>query len=92
MPFVAPKQPRPVTALAWHEQDTNILAIGHDRNRSDHAITIWDTERGLTKDRAIINLVGLSETTHSLCWDHQVRVLFAGMSMKQLKVIDFRRE
>lgn len=85
----APKQSRPCVCLAWHEQDTSLLAIGHDRNRSDHCITIWDTERGLAKDKA---MVGLSETAHSMCWDRQSRILIAGMSLKYIKIIDFRRK
>lgn len=88
----APKQSRPCVCLAWHEQDTNLLAIGHDRNRSDHCITVWDTERGIPKEKAITNLIGLSETAHSLCWDKQSRILIGGMSHKYIKVFDFRRE
>lgn len=76
--------------LAWHENETNLLAVGHDRNRSDHCITIWDTERGVPKEKAILHLIGLSDTAHSLCWDKNGRVLFAGMSHKFLKMMDLR--
>lgn len=90
--FLAPKQSRPCVCLAWHETDTNLLAIGHDRNRSDHCITVWDTERGVPKERAILNLIGLSETAHSICWDKQAKILVAGMSHKHIKLMDLRRE
>lgn len=89
--FAAPKQSRPCLCLAWHEQETNILAIGHDRNRSDNCITIWDTERGVPSDKAIVQQLGMSETAHSLRWDKYGRVLYAGMSHKQIKVVDLRQ-
>lgn len=87
----APKQTRPCVCLAWHETETRLLAIGHDRNRSDHCITVWDTERGVTKENATLHLIGLSETAHSLCWEKNARILFAGMSHKYLKMMDLRQ-
>lgn len=89
--FAAPKQSRPCVCLAWHETETQLLAIGHDRNRSDHCITVWDTERGVTKENATLHLIGLSETAHSLCWEKNARVLFAGMSHKYVKMMDLRQ-
>lgn len=89
--FIAPKQSRPCVCLAWHETETRLLAIGHDRNRSDHCITVWDTERGVSKENATLHLIGLSETAHSLCWEKNARILFAGMSHKHLKMMDLRQ-
>lgn len=67
--------------------------MGHDRNRNDHCITVWDTTLGApTKESSILHLVGLSETAHSLCWDKQYRILIAGMSHKYIKMLDLRRE
>ncbi|KAG4079310.1 hypothetical protein HA402_008002 [Bradysia odoriphaga] len=86
-----PKQSRPCVALSWHESETNLLAIGHDRNRNDHCITIWDTERGVPTEKSILHLSGLSETAHSLCWDKQNKILVAGMSHKYLKLMDLRQ-
>lgn len=77
--------------MAWHETETNLLAIGHDRNRSDHCITVWDTERGVPKEKSILHLIGLSETAHSICWDKQGKILFAGMSHKHIKLMDLRQ-
>lgn len=91
MKIPAPKQSRPCVCLAWHESEKSLLAIGHDRNRSDHCITVWDTERGVPKEKAILHLIGLSETAHSICWDRQGRVLFAGMSHKHIKLMDLRQ-
>lgn len=68
-----------------------MLAIGHDRNRSDHCITVWDTERGVPKEKSTLHLIGLSETAHSLCWDKTGRILFAGMSHKYMKMMDLRQ-
>lgn len=47
---IAPRQQRSCLCLAWNESEPNILAIGHDRNRSDSCITIWDIEHGLPKE------------------------------------------
>lgn len=89
--FQAPKQSRPCVCLTWHEQETNLLAIGHDRNRSDNCITIWDTERGIPSDKAILHQMGLSETAHSLEWNKYGRVIYAGMSHKYIKIMDLRQ-
>lgn len=88
---VAPKQSRSCVCLSWHETETRLLAIGHDRNRSDHCITVWDTERGLSKENATLHVIGMSETAHSLCWEKGGRVLFAGMSHKYIKLMDLRQ-
>ncbi|XP_034474659.1 GATOR complex protein MIOS [Drosophila innubila] len=84
-----PRQQRMCTCLAWNELDANILAIGHDKHRSDSCITIWDIERGVPKETA--NFFGLSESSNSLCWDHNHRVLIAGMSQKLIKLFDLRQ-
>ncbi|EDW64474.1 GATOR2 complex protein MIOS [Drosophila virilis] len=84
-----PRQQRMCTCLAWNELDANILAIGHDRHRSDSCITIWDIERGVPKETA--NFFGLAEAANSLCWDHNHRVLIAGMSQKLIKLFDLRQ-
>ncbi|XP_062143196.1 GATOR2 complex protein MIOS [Drosophila sulfurigaster albostrigata] len=84
-----PRQQRMCTCLAWNELDANILAIGHDKHRSDSCITIWDIERGVPKETA--NFFGLSESTNSLCWDHNHRVLIAGMSQNLIKLFDLRQ-
>lgn len=77
--------------LSWHENETNLLAIGHDRTRSDHCITIWDTERGVPNEKAVLQSFGIGESAHSLCWDKNGRILFAGMSQKYLKMMDLRQ-
>lgn len=77
--------------MSFHETESNLLAIGHDRNRSDHCITVWDTERGVPKEKSILHLIGLSDTAHSLCWDKTGRILFAGMSHKYMKMMDLRQ-
>ncbi|EDW75817.2 uncharacterized protein Dwil_GK15144 [Drosophila willistoni] len=84
-----PRQQRMCTCLAWNEQSANILAIGHDRHRSDSCITIWDIERGVPKDTA--NFFGLAESANSVCWDRNQRLLIAGMSQKMIKLFDLRQ-
>lgn len=88
---LVPKQSRPCICLAWHEIDKNLLAIGYDRYRNDHCITVWDTERGIVREKSIVNLIGLSETAHSMCWDRQNRILLAGISHRNLKLMDLRQ-
>uniref|UniRef100_A0A1A9V9G8 Uncharacterized protein n=1 Tax=Glossina austeni TaxID=7395 RepID=A0A1A9V9G8_GLOAU len=85
-----PRQQRMCLSLAWNELDTNVLAIGHDRYRSDSCITIWDIEHGLPKESGP-NFFGVSESAHSLCWDKNHRVLIAGMNQKQIKLFDLRQ-
>lgn len=70
--------------------DKHLLAIGHDRNRSDSCITVWDVEKGLAKDST--QFMGLTETCHSLCWEKSSRILIAGMSQKNIKIFDLRRK
>ncbi|XP_030384067.1 GATOR complex protein MIOS [Scaptodrosophila lebanonensis] len=84
-----PRQQRLCTCLAWNELDANILAIGHDRHRTDSCITIWDIDRGVPKDTA--NFFGLTESANSLCWDKNHRTLIAGMSQKMIKLFDLRQ-
>ncbi|XP_065073911.1 GATOR2 complex protein MIOS isoform X1 [Ochlerotatus camptorhynchus] len=87
-----PRLSRPCTCLAWSELEPSLLAMGHDRNRSDHCITIWDTERGVPNQSSILQLIGLSETAHSICWDKTFpQVMIAGMSHKHIKMMDFRQ-
>ncbi|XP_053676082.1 GATOR complex protein MIOS [Anopheles nili] len=87
-----PRISRACTCIAWSELEPNLLAMGHDRNRSDNCITIWDTERGVPNQSSIVSMVGLSETAHSVCWDKTFpQVLIAGMSHKYIKMMDFRQ-
>lgn len=48
--YSAPRQQRMCLCMAWNDLDANILAIGHDRYRSDSCITVWDIDRGLPKE------------------------------------------
>ncbi|XP_055851690.1 GATOR complex protein MIOS isoform X1 [Episyrphus balteatus] len=84
-----PRQQRSCLCLAWNHIEPNVLAIGHDRNRSDCCITIWDTGSGFPKETP--QFFGLSESAHSLCWDSNHRALVAGMSQKMIKLFDLRQ-
>ncbi|XP_055386751.1 GATOR complex protein MIOS [Condylostylus longicornis] len=87
-----PRQQRTCLCLAWNEADKNILAIGHDKNRSDYCITIFDINRPQsTKDvNNGLNGIGLSDTAHSMCWDKTNRALIAGISQKTIRIYDLR--
>lgn len=65
--FSAPRQQRMCLSLAWNELDTNVLAIGHDRYRSDSCITIWDIEHGLPKESGEIAFFFLTTVLLKLC-------------------------
>lgn len=41
-----PRQQRPCLSLAWNQAEPNILAMGFEKNKSDHCISIWDIEKG----------------------------------------------
>lgn len=56
--------------------------------RFDHSITVWDVSKGIPSESSIVNLIGLSETAHSMCWDK--KTLIAGMSQK-IKLFDLRQ-
>lgn len=84
-----PRQQRTCLCLAWNEVEPNLLAIGHDRNRSDYCITIWDVDRGIPKEPS--SLIGLGDTAHSLCWDKINKLLVAGVSQKSIKLYDTRQ-
>ena len=83
-----PRQNRPSLSLAWNEQELNLLAMGFDKNKFDHSISVWDVSRGAASDTSIVNLIGLSESAHSICWDK--KNLIAGMSSKYIKMMDLR--
>jgi hypothetical protein len=83
-----PRQNRPSLSLAWNEQELNLLAMGFDKNKFDHSISVWDTSRGIPSENSIVNLIGLSESAHSMCWDK--KNLIAGMSSKYIKFMDLR--
>lgn len=82
-----PRQNRPSLSLAWNSQELNLLAMGFDKNKFDHSISVWDISRAAS-DASIVNLIGLSESAHSLCWDR--KNLIAGMSSKYIKLMDLR--
>lgn len=63
--------------------------MGFDKNKFDHGCSIWDIGRGIPSESSIVQLIGLSETAHSMCWDK--KTLIAGMSQKCIKTFDLRQ-
>lgn len=87
--ILAPRQNRPCLAVAWNIQEPNLLSMGFEKNKFDHGITVWDIGKGAPSELSIVNLIGLSETAHSMCWDK--KTLIAGMSQKHIKMFDLRQ-
>lgn len=75
--ILAPRQNRPCFTLAWNVQEPGLLAMGFEKNKFDHGVTVWDIGRGIPSESSIVQLIGLSETAHSMCWDR--KTLIAGM-------------
>jgi len=87
--FLAPRQNRPCLSLAFQQQEPNVLAMGFEKNKFDHCITIWDVGKGAPSEQSIINNLGLAESAHSMCWER--KTLVAGMSQKTMKLFDLRQ-
>ena len=63
-----PRQNRPCLSLAWNQQEQSLIAMGFDKNKFDHSISVWDIRLGAATENSIVNLIGLSESTHSMVW------------------------
>lgn len=63
--------------------------MGYEKNKFDHGVTVWDVGKGIPSESSIVQLIGLSETAHSMCWDK--KTLIAGMSQKCIKMFDLRQ-
>lgn len=84
-----PRQNRPCLSLAWNQQEQSLIAMGFDKNKFDHSISVWDIRLGAATENSIVNLIGLSESTHSMVWFE--KSLIAGMSQKYIKLMDLRQ-
>jgi hypothetical protein len=69
--------------------DSNLLAAGLDRYRTDHCVLVWDTQ--VARASSTVAEMGLSDAAHSLAWLYnQPRSLIVGMNNKHLKMVDLR--
>lgn len=84
-----PRQNRPALSLAWNQQEQSLIAMGFDKNKFDHCISVWDIKLGAPTENSIVNLIGLSESAQSMVWNG--RNLIAGMSQKVIKHMDLRQ-
>jgi hypothetical protein len=82
-----PRQNRPCLSIAWNQQEPSLIAMGFDKNKFDHCISVWDIKRGQPTENSIVNLIGLSESAQSMVWSNG-RNLIAGMSQKVIKQIN----
>lgn len=87
--YLGPKHARACNAVAWNPLDSNFLAMGLEKYRSEHSVLIWDVSRPNCTTPFVE--FGLSETTNSLAWFHQQpKCIVIGMNGKQLKIVDLR--
>ncbi|XP_049939369.1 GATOR complex protein MIOS isoform X2 [Schistocerca serialis cubense] len=91
---LVPRHSRQCNGVAWSPVDSNLLAVGLDKNRADHSLLVWDLTRCHLQQQMPDSVrpcaeLGLSETTHSLAW-LQPRNIVLGMNSKHLKVFDIR--
>ncbi|KAL1137877.1 hypothetical protein AAG570_009573 [Ranatra chinensis] len=89
---LVPKHARQCNVVAWNRVDTNLIAAGLDRYRSDHCVLVWDVCSGVGGSGvAAVAELGLSDAAHSLAWLYsQPRALIVGMNNKHLKMVDLR--
>lgn len=84
-----PKHARQCNVVSWNKTDSQLLAAGLDRYRSDHCVLVWDILSG--RQHATVAELGLSDTAHSLTWLYsQPKTLVIGMNNKHLRMVDLR--
>ncbi|KAL0278558.1 UNVERIFIED_CONTAM: hypothetical protein PYX00_000352 [Menopon gallinae] len=89
---------RQCNTVAWNPVDTNILAVGLEKSRTEPAVLLWDAfwcphhhngdVRGDRTQRALFEF-GVWETANSLAWINSTS-LAVGLNNKNLKIIDRR--
>ncbi|XP_041979444.1 GATOR complex protein MIOS [Aricia agestis] len=89
-----PRCLRPCNSLAWNKTETNLLAVGMEKHKTDNCIAVWDVQMGSdefpTASTPVIE-VGMGESTHSVAWcGFAPRTLLATVSLKQIKLFDLR--
>lgn len=102
---LVPRHIRQCNTVAWNPTESNLIAAGLEKHRTDHSVLLWDLQRcphsnghlvhhaassSMEPTRPSVEL-GLSETAHSLAWLRgQSRCLMVGLNNKHLKLYDFR--
>lgn len=92
-----PNHARQCNSVAWNPVDSNIIAVGLEKFRMEHAVLLWDAFRcphhynGESRNDPFKPLceIGLSETANSLAWMN-ASTFAAGFNNKNLKIIDRR--
>ncbi|XP_026314034.1 GATOR complex protein MIOS-like [Hyposmocoma kahamanoa] len=99
------RYPRLCNSVAWNHVETNLLAAGLEKHRSDHSVLIWDVNRapapveeqaGSSSSQPAESVrpqaeMGLSETVHSVSWSSFApRTLLASTNLKFIKIFDLR--
>jgi len=101
-----PRSLRLCKSISWNQMQTNLIAAGFDKTKTDGGVVIWDvnnlaldatksTQNG-TKylperiDKPLYE-VGLSDTATSVCWIPGQRLSFAmGTSLRYIRIFDLR--
>lgn len=89
-----PRHSRQCNCVAWNPVESNLLAAGMDKYRTDYGLLVWDVMKpphaGSAVDSAAAE-IGLSEVTHSLHWfANTPKVIACGVNNKHIKVYDLR--
>ncbi|XKL63054.1 hypothetical protein PGB90_005418 [Kerria lacca] len=64
---LSPRYARQCNAVKWNSSETNLLASGYEKHRSDHSILIWDVTKGPSDYRLYGNystFVGVQNTEY----------------------------
>lgn len=91
----SPLHPRPCNAVVWNPFETNIIAAGLEKFRTEPAVSLWDAFRysrhvpDESQNVKALLEIGMSDTAHSLAWINSY-CLVAGFNNKCLKIIDRR--
>lgn len=93
----APNHARQCNAVSWNPVDSNVIAVGLEKFRMEHAVLLWDAFRcphhrnGDSGNGHVKPLceIGPNETANSLAWMNS-SAFVAGFNNKNLRIVDRR--
>lgn len=44
-PFAVPRHVRQCNTVAWNPTESNLIAAGLEKHRTDHSVLLWDLQR-----------------------------------------------
>lgn len=100
------KNSRQCNCIAWNPTESNFLAAGYEKHRTDYGTLVWDINKAIDAhyqsvsypSSATLNSgirpvyeIGLGETTYSVVWfSQQPKSMVCGMNGKHIKIYDLR--